>query len=54
MIVRPELWAVLTSSGEIEKAASTPPDCRACSVAVESPIGLKVIWSRCAALAVSQ
>jgi len=29
MIVSPELCAVLTSSGEIEKAASTPFDWRA-------------------------
>jgi len=35
-----------TSTGEIVWARSTPPDCRAFRVAVESAIGLNVIWSR--------
>jgi hypothetical protein len=36
---RPELFAVATSVGEIASASSTPPDWRAWSVAVSSPMG---------------
>jgi hypothetical protein len=54
MIERPALCAVVTSPGEMANATSTPPDSTAWRVAVESPKGLKVIWSRWAAFAVSQ